>query len=175
MVVVGALVVAVLVRTFAFEQFWIPSPSMSNTLVRNDRVLVNKLAYEVHGVHRGDVVVFERPKNQEGTIKDLIKRVVGLPGEHVSIMGGTVRIDGRVLDEPYTDGLETEANVGCGLGDTKGIDTEAGLRIPAGHVLVLGDNRVNSQDGRCFGPIDEDSIVGRAFVIIWPPSKMGGL
>lgn len=171
----GAILVAVLVRTFAFEQFWIPSPSMAQTLVPNDRVLVNKLAYEVHDVHRGDVVVFERPANQTGTIKDLIKRVVGLPGERVSIMDGSVRIDGRALEEPYVGDLQTTANVGCGLGDTKGIDTTAGLLIPEGEVLVLGDNRVDSQDGRCFGPIDEDLIVGRAFAVIWPLSKMGGL
>ncbi|MCU1496937.1 MAG: signal peptidase [Acidimicrobiales bacterium] len=171
----GAILLSLLVRVVAFEQFWIPSPSMSDTLVRKDRVLVNKLAYRFHDVHRGDVVVFERPENQQGGTKDLIKRVVGLPGEHVAIIDGGVRIDGRLLDEPYTDGLQTEANIGCGVADTGGIDSAAGLRIPDGEVLVLGDNRINSQDGRCFGPIDVDLIVGRAFLIVWPPTKMGGL
>ncbi len=174
-VIVGAIVIAVIIRTFVFQTFWIPSPSMAQTLVVNDRVLVNKLSYEFHDVHRGDVIVFERPANQKSNIKDLIKRVVGLPGERVSIMDGKVSINGRVLDEPYTSGLVTEANVGCGLGDTTGIDTKAGLKISAHHLLVLGDNRVNSQDGRCFGPIDEDLVVGRAFFIMWPPAKVGGL
>lgn len=171
----GAIALSLLIRLVLVEQFWIPSESMADTLDRHDRVLVNKLAYQLHDVHRGDVVVFERPDNQAGEIKDLIKRVVGLPGERVSIIDGRVRIDGRLLEEPYVDGVATDANVGCGLGDTKGIETAAGLRIPDGEVLVLGDNRRNSQDGRCFGPIDEGRIVGRAFVVLWPPSKVGGL
>ena len=175
-VVAGAVFIAVIIRTFVFQTFWIPSPSMSDTLVVNDRVLVNKLSYRFHDVHRGDVVVFERPGNlPESGIKDLIKRVVGLPGDRVSIIGGRVRIDGKLLEEPYTDGKPTEARVGCGQGQTEGIETPEGLQIPAGHVLVLGDNRTNSDDGRCFGPIDEDLIVGRAFLIMWPPAKIGGL
>lgn len=174
-VIVGAIVIAVVVRTVALQTFWIPSPSMAQTLVENDRVLVNKLAYDVGDPKRGDVIVFERPANQEGTIKDLIKRVVGLPGDHVSIRDGHVFIDGDQLEEPYTDGQLTEAKVGCGLGDTTGIDTTEGMLVPDGHLFVMGDNRNDSQDGRCFGPIDEDLVVGRAFFIIWPPSKVGGL
>ncbi len=174
-VIVGALLVAGLVRTIALQTFYIPSPSMAQTLVKDDRVLVNKLAYKVGDPKRGDVIVFERPPNETGTIKDLIKRVIGLPGERVSIHDDHVYIDGRELEEPYTDGLPTEANVGCGLGDTTGIDTDEGMLVPEGHLFVMGDNRVNSQDGRCFGPIDEDLVVGRAFFIIWPPSKVGGL
>lgn len=176
-VIAGAIVIAVVVRTFVFQTFWIPSPSMSTTLVKDDRVLVNKLSYRFHDVNRGDVVVFERPDNMpESNIKDLIKRVVALPGERVSIIDQKVRIDGRALDEPYTNGLPTEPRVACAQpADLTGIDTEAGYEIPEGHVLVLGDNRTDSTDGRCFGPIDEDLIVGRAFVIMWPPGKIGGL
>ncbi len=175
-VIAGAIVIAVVIRTFVFQTFWIPSPSMSTTLVKDDRVLVNKLSYRFHDVRRGDVVVFERPANMPASdIKDLIKRVIGLGGERVSIIDGEVRIDGKVLEEPYTNDLPTEPNVGCGPGDTSGIETEAGLKIPDGTVLVMGDNRTNSDDGRCFGPIDEDLIVGRAFLIMWPPSKIGGL
>ena len=176
-VIAGAIVIAVVVRTFIFQTFWIPSPSMSTTLVKDDRVLVNKLSYVFHDVNRGDVVVFERPANMpESDIKDLIKRVVALPGERVSILDQEVRIDGRPLDEPYTNGLPTEPRVACPQpADLTGIDTEAGYEIPEGHVLVLGDNRTDSTDGRCFGPIDEDLIVGRAFLIMWPPGKIGGL
>lgn len=175
-VIVGAIVIAVVVRTFVFQTFWIPSPSMSPTLVKDDRVLVNKLSYKFHDVNRGDVVVFERPPNEpESSIKDLIKRVVGLPGERVSVLDGKVRIDGRELEESYTHGLDSLYNGACGSGDVTGIDTEKGFLIPDDHVFVMGDNRVNSADSRCFGPIDEDLIVGRAFFILWPPSKMGGL
>jgi signal peptidase I len=171
-VIAGAIVIAVVIRTFVFQTFWIPPPSMSTTLVENDRVLVNKISYKLHDVHRGDVIVFERPPNEpDSVVKDLIKRVVGLPGETVTLKDGKVRIDGRVLREPYTNGQDT---VPCAGGDPA-FDTPQGLTVPKGHVLVMGDNRTNSHDGRCFGPIDEDLIVGRAFFIIWPPSKAGGL
>lgn len=174
-VIGGAIAIALVVRMFILQTFWIPSPSMSPTLVQNDRVLVNKLAYKFHDVNRGDVVVFERPPNEPPSdIKDLIKRVVALPGEHVSIMDGKVTVDGKVLDEPYTHGLQTVLD-SCPITYVPGIDTEAGFEVPEGHVLVLGDNRVNSHDGRCFGPIDEDLIVGRAFFLLWPPAHAGGL
>lgn len=178
LVIVGALFIAVIVRTFLLQTFWIPSPSMSPTLVENDRVLVNKLSYDLHDINRGDVVVFERPPNEPpSSVKDLIKRVVALPGERISIVEGEVRIDGRVLTEPYVDGLDTVYESSCTLAgvDLTGIDTEEGYTVPDGTVFVMGDNRVNSHDGRCFGPIDQDLVVGRAFFIIWPPSHAGGL
>ena len=174
-VIGGAILIAVVVRTFLLQTFWIPSPSMSPTLVENDRVLVNKLAYKFHDVNRGDVIVFERPPTEEPSeIKDLIKRVVALPGERVSIMDGKVRIDGRPLTEPYTHGLPTVLD-SCPTTYVPGIDTEKGFEVPEGHLLVLGDNRVNSHDGRCFGAIDEDLVVGRAFFLMWPPNHAGGL
>ncbi|MGN6692675.1 MAG: signal peptidase I [Aquihabitans sp.] len=174
-VIGGAIIIAVVVRTFILQTFWIPSPSMSPTLVENDRVLVNKLAYKFHDVNRGDVVVFERPPNEPPSeIKDLIKRVVALPGERVSIMDGKVSINGRVLDEPYTHNLQTVLD-SCPITYVPGIDTEQGFKVPEDHVLVLGDNRTNSHDGRCFGAIDEDLIVGRAFFLMWPPGHAGGL
>jgi signal peptidase I len=174
-VIGGAVIIAVVVRTFILQTFWIPSPSMSPTLVENDRVLVNKLAYRFHDVNRGDVVVFERPPNEPPSeIKDLIKRVIALPGERVSIMDGKVSINGRVLDEPYVHGLETVLD-SCPITNVPGIDTKEGYKIPPDHLLVLGDNRVNSHDGRCFGPIDENLVVGRAFFLMWPPGHAGGL
>lgn len=175
-VIGGAIVIAVVVRLFFFQTFWIPSPSMSPTLVRNDRVLVNKLSYKLHDVHRGDVVVFKRPPYEtDTTVKDLIKRVIGLPGERISVVDSVVKINGKALKEPYTHGLPSVYQPGCGSGPVTGIDTEKGLLIPAHHIFVMGDNRVNSSDSRCFGPIDEDLVVGRAFFIMWPPSKIGGL
>ncbi|QXC62032.1 signal peptidase I [Aquihabitans sp. G128] len=175
-VLFGAIIVAVIVRTFLFQTFYIPSESMTETLQINDRVVVNKLSYKFGDVERGDVVVFERPGNDPAlTEKDLIKRVIGLPGDRVSITEGSVKIDGKELDEPYTSGQPTDASVACGPGEVTGLNTAEGLKIPAGHVLVLGDNRTHSHDGRCFGPIDEDLIVGRAMFIIWPPSHTGGL
>ena len=176
-VIGGAIVVAVLIRAFVFQTFWIPSPSMATTLVKDDRVVVNKLSYRLHDVRRGDVVVFHRPPSETTTdtgIDDLIKRVIGLEGERVSILDGGVRIDGVALEEPYTNGLDTLDN-GCSVGELEQLYTERGFLVPDDHVFVLGDNRVNSGDGRCFGPVDEDLIVGRAFFKIWPPGHVGGL
>lgn len=176
-VIGGAITVAVVIRAFVFQTFWIPSPSMATTLVKDDRVVVNKLSYRLHDVRRGDVIVFHRPPSESGSdsaINDLIKRVVGLEGERVSILDGGVRIDGVPLQEPYTHGLETVDN-GCSTGELQQLYTEAGFLVPDDHVFVLGDNRVNSGDGRCFGPVDEDLIVGRAFFKIWPPGHVGGL
>ncbi|MEZ5137856.1 MAG: signal peptidase I [Acidimicrobiales bacterium] len=176
-VIAGAIVIAVVIRTFVLQTFWIPSPSMSPTLVEDDRVLVNKLSYRFHDVNRGDVIVFERPPTEPpNEIKDLIKRVVGLPGDHVSIIDGTVRIDGRELDEPYVHGLDTVYDGSCLQPnvDLTGLDTDAGWEVPDGELFVMGDNRVNSHDGRCFGPIDEDLVVGRAFFIMWPPARVRG-
>ncbi|MCU1352806.1 MAG: signal peptidase [Acidimicrobiales bacterium] len=171
-VVVGAVLVALVVKTFLFQAFWIPTGSMEKTLVRGDRVLVNKLAYKFHDVHRGDVVVFERPATfEDNSVKDLIKRVIGLPGEHLAIHDGRVYVNGRQLDEPYTSGQATDYHA-CGAGDVRGIDTPQGMTVPQGTVLVMGDNRNNSSDGRCFGPLKTNLIVGRAFLIIWPPSKI---
>lgn len=174
-VIAGAVVLALVVRTFLFQTFWIPSGSMAVTLETNDRVLVNKLSYQFGDPSRGDVVVFERPPGEAGEIKDLIKRVVGLPGERISIHDGSVWIDGAEVSESYTHDLPSDPLVECSAGENAGIETPEGLLVPEGHVFVMGDNRTNSHDSRCFGPIDEDLIVGRAFMIIWPPSKVGGL
>lgn len=164
-VIAGALGIALLIRAFLLASFFIPSLSMSPTLEVNDRVLVNKLSYKLHDVHRQDVVVFSRPPREpDVTIKDLIKRVIGLPGDVVSFKDGKVFVNGTQLDEPYlAAGMRTDAN---------GADS---ITVPSGQVLVLGDNRTNSFDGRRFGTFDQNLIVGRAFVIVWPFSRAGGL
>ena len=108
-IVVGALAVALLVKTFLIQAFFIPSLSMYPTLDEGDRVLVNKLSYKLHDVHRGDLVVFERPEGQpESDIKDLIKRVIGLPGDTIETRDGVVYVNDRALEEPYlADGTVT--------------------------------------------------------------------
>jgi signal peptidase I len=159
-VVGGALLVAFVVRGFVLQSFWIPSESMVPTLQVRDRVLVNRLAYKVHPIHRGDVVVFARPPgiSTDQNVKDLIKRVIGLPGETIEFSENHVLVDGRLLNEPYLpEGVPTLAKRGV-----------AKIVVPQGHILVLGDNRENSNDGRFFGPISEKLVVGRAFVMVWP-------
>ncbi len=173
-VIVGALVVALVVKTFLFQAFYIPSASMEPTLEKGDRVLVNKLSYDLHDVHRGDIIVFELEPDQVGPdgIKDLIKRVVGLPGDVIESRDGVVYVNDRALAEPYlADGTIT--------GDPEDGQNPAIERqtVPDGHVFVLGDNRSNSADSRYpyRGPIPIDSIVGRAFVLVWPPGDIGSL
>jgi len=165
-IVIGvALLVALGIRHWVFQPFWIPSGSMEDTLVVGDRVLVNKLSYHLHDIHRGDVVVFEHPANWEldDEVKDLIKRVIGLPGDTVKIEHCNVFIDGKQLIEPYTDGQCTEP--ASGVVDPDG---DGQFVVPDDVVFVMGDNRGGSQDSRVHGYVPEDDIVGRAFVVIWP-------
>lgn len=162
-VLVVAVVAAILIRAFVFEPFFIPSGSMEPTLKVNDRVLVNKLSYDLHGIHRGDVVVFRKPPNDYSpNIKDLIKRVIGLPGETISGKDGAVYINGHRLKEPWLP---------------KGVTTAPfpAVAIPRGDYFVMGDNRGDSADSRVIGPISGKLIVGRAFMIVWPVSRIGGL
>ncbi|HKF90466.1 MAG TPA: signal peptidase I [Acidimicrobiia bacterium] len=174
----SALLIAIVIKTFLFQAFYIPSESMKPTLNVGDRVLVNKVSYRLHDVNRGDIVVFETPpraKDADGAIKDLVKRVVALPGESFSTHDGSVYINGRPLREPYLQkGVETCApNTGPTCSNGEG-DIPA-TKIPADDVLVLGDNRGASKDSRFFGPIKESSIVGRVFVRIWPINDLGFL
>jgi signal peptidase I len=170
----SALVIALLIKTFLFQAFYIPSESMKPTLNVGDRVLVNKMSYRVHDVNRGDIVVFETPPNAEdanGRIKDLVKRVIAKPDETFETRDGVVYINGRELQEPYLrNGVKTCAPNSAG--------TCADIQptvIPSDHVFVMGDNREASKDGRSFGPIEESSIVGRVFVRIWPITDIGFL
>ncbi len=180
LVVAGAVAVALLVRVFAVQAFYIPSESMRPTLEIDDRVLVNRLSYKLHDVNRGDVVVFEKPASLvtppgAEQINDLIKRVIALPGESVVLSDGNVFIDGRRLDEPYLPpGTVTLPGPGGVTWDHR-CTIDDPCVVPAGTVWVMGDNRSNSEDSRWIGPVDQDLIVGRAFVTVWPPGRFGGL
>ena len=159
-IVVAALLAALVIKTFLLQAFYIPSDSMNPTLVQRDRVLVNKLSYHFHDVHRGDIVVFKRPPGEtDPKIKDLIKRVIALPGDTVEGRDGQILIDNRVLREPYTAKNSP-------MGDFPA------HKIPKGHYWVMGDNRGNSKDSRAFGPIPKSLIVGRAFIRVWPISNI---
>lgn len=163
LIVLGsAVVVALVLRAFLFQAFYIPSASMEETLLINDRVLVNKLSYRLHDIHRGDVVVFSRPENDPGEFQDLIKRVIGLPGETIEARGNTIFIDGHALIEPYLSSGEVIADFDP-------------VTIPEGEIFVMGDNRDNSGDSRLFGTIEEDRVTGRAFFLFWPFSRAGSL
>lgn len=165
-VIVGAVVVALVVKTFVVQAFRIPSDSMMPTLMVEDRVLVNKLSYDAHDLNRGDVVVFSRPEDlpaAPGEPEDLIKRVVGLPGEELIARDGSIYVDGRELREPYLGS------------DVSTFDMDRPVTVGEDEVFVMGDNRENSTDSRRFGPIESESVIGRAFTVMWPPSRIGAL
>jgi signal peptidase I len=185
-VVAGALLVAIIIKTFLFQAFYIPSPSMEPTLKVGDRVLVNKLSYRLHDVRRTDIVVFERPSTDLQTVEgcdgkpvtitppktveavhDLIKRVVALGGETVESRSGHIFVNGQPLAESYLSANTV----------TPPFDTFSSpcIRVPKGDVFVLGDNRTNSSASNKFGPIPESLIVGRAFVRVWPLGSVGGI
>ena len=155
LILAGAVVAALVIKTFLLQAFYIPSGSMEHTLEIRDRVLVNKLSYRLHDVHRGDIVVFERPPDEQGDIKDLIKRVVALPNETVEGRDGAVFVDGKPLSEPYL----SEGTVTAPF---------PSFRVPDDQVWVMGDNRSNSKDSRVFKGISENRIIGRAFIRVWP-------
>lgn len=158
-IIVLALIAAFLIKTFLLQAFYIPSESMHPTLKIKDRVLVNKLS---RSPGRGDIIVFERPPAERGgdpTIKDLIKRVVGLPGEKVMGKDGKVFINGQPLNEPY---LPT--------GITTGAFAE--VTVPPHAYFLMGDNRPHSKDSRSFGPIEKELIVGKAFIRVWPVPRV---
>jgi signal peptidase I len=160
------------VRTFFFQAFSIPSTSMVPTLAVGDRVLVNKLSYQFRQPVRGEIVVFDRPEDScDDEIADLIKRVIGLAGESVTFDRGSVFIDSRRVNEPYLP----EATATSGQGLPFPCPPDNPCVVPPGHLWVMGDSRAASCDSRFFGPIPEDSVAGRAFVRMWPPSRIGGL
>jgi signal peptidase I len=176
-----ALAIAVVIKTFLMQPFWIPSESMLPTIEVNDRVMVNKLSYKLGDPERFDVVVFPDPREPEleesipeAVIRsvleavgvrtrgrdDLIKRVIGLPGETVEIRDNRVLVDGAPINEPY-------------LGEVI-MANEGPFTIADGEVFVMGDNRNASFDSRRFGPIDLENLVGEAFLTIWPLAHFGG-
>lgn len=171
-IVVGiALSAALLVRVFILQQFYISGPSMQVTLFQDNRVLVNKLSYRMHAVHRGDVVVFDRMTTSGGSVThdDLIKRVIGLSGDSVEIHDCIVSVNGSVIKEPYLnkeDLARTDPILRCGTPEMNKVV------VPSGDVFVMGDNRPESFDSRRFGPIPKSHIIGRAFAVVWPLSKI---
>jgi signal peptidase I len=160
--VVGlALLVALVIRGFVLAHFVVDGTSMARTLASGDRVFVNKMSYRIGDPQRGDVVVLHQISGTSE--RDLIKRVIALSGEEIEIRSCEVRINGRVLFEPYLEPSATSPG-SCG-GDTPR------TIVPTDHVFVLGDNRGGSQDSRAIGPIQQADLVGRAFVVFWPRSN----
>jgi signal peptidase I len=169
-VLAAALLLAVGVRTYVAQMFFIPSGSMQPTLQIGERIVVDKLSYHLHGVHRGDIVVFRRPPLEQADYSDLVKRVIGLPGETISSVHGRVFINGKPLDEPW---LPQPLPVTSPSPLPDGFSLNHPYTIPAGEYFVMGDNRTDSEDSRYFGPIAGNLIVGKMAFEVWPLSDTG--
>lgn len=148
------------VRTFVAEARYIPSESMLPTLKINDRLLIEKVGYRFKTPERGDIVVFSPTETlkENGYNQAFIKRVIGLPGETITVSGGVVTVDGQPLSENY---LADEPDYDFGP-----------VTVPDGHYLVLGDNRNNSYDSHHWGFLPRQNIIGRAAVRFWPLGRM---
>jgi signal peptidase I len=202
LLLIVAFCLAVLIRTFLLQAFYIPSGSMENTLLVGDRVLVNKVVYDMREPARGEIVVFRgtdawAPENTPdpdigffaklgrtvGDLvgisrpgeKDFIKRVIGLPGDRVSCcdVNGRVFVNGQPLDEPYvTENAPLETPPNAKECRSRRFDE---VVVEPGQIFVMGDHRLVSQDSRCQGQVPIENVIGRAFVIVWPSGRWAGL
>jgi len=159
-VLVVAALLALGLRAYAVQTFYVPSGSMLPTLQIGDRMLVDKLPWVVDDIHRGDIIVFRRtPADKTLADSDLVKRVIGLPGETISSRGDTVLIDGKPISEPWLPKL-----VGQCYQSAFDIPT---THIAPGHYFVMGDCRGNSYDSRYWGTVPRSYVVGKVFVVLW--------
>jgi signal peptidase I len=202
LLLVVAFCLAVLIRTFLVQAFFIPSGSMENTLLIGDRVLVNKVVYDMRDPLRGEIVVFRGTDNWAPEVtepvsqtfgaklgrtvgdlvgvsrpgeRDFIKRVIGLPGDKIACCDedGRITVNGKPVDEPY---VEENSPLDAPPNPKQCTSRRfAEVTVPDGQMFVMGDHRLVSQDARCQGPVPIDNVIGRAFVVVWPSNRFTGL
>lgn len=173
-IVVVAVVVAFLVRTFVAQTYFIPSTSMYPTLEKGDRIIVDKLAFDFGSVHRGDIVVFRRPPAEDcggSPVPDLVKRVIGLPGDVISAHDGHVYVNGKELQQPWLPKTSAPFSRANRTYTTAGPYLAHPYHVPAGDYFMMGDDRQISCDSRMWGPVKRSYIVGKVDVIVWPLSQ----
>ncbi|MBO4206315.1 signal peptidase I [Micromonospora echinofusca] len=202
LLLVVAFCLAILIRTFLLQAFFIPSGSMEDTLLIGDRVLVNKVVYDLRDPVRGEVVVFrgtdgwapQVDEEPDGSFlsklgrtvgdlvgvgrpgeKDFIKRVIGVPGDRVACCDdqGRVTVNGIPLDETYVL-RDSPLEIPPNGRECRSRRFEE-VVVPPGQLFVMGDHRLVSQDARCQGPVPIDNVIGRAFVIVWPSARWASL
>jgi signal peptidase I len=166
-VIVVAVLVSLLIRTYVFQTFYIPSGSMEPTLQIGDRIIVDKLAVEFGTIHTGDILVFKAPKAVATVcgddVADLVKRVIGVPGDHLKSVGNTIYVNGKPLEQPWTH---------VALIGAKPIKPTV---VTKNHYFMMGDNEPNSCDSRYWGLLPRSDVIGKAFVRIWPLRRFGFL
>ncbi|QIN80588.1 signal peptidase I [Rubrobacter marinus] len=175
MLVVAFNLVFGVVRPFVAEPMRVPSKSMAPTLQPKDRMLTNKLAYDLTNPDRGDLVVFKGVE-KKGKGERLVKRVVGLPGDVVHVDRGVLKVNGEPQNEPYLskdDRGGGEGRDGARRKAPPGVNSFGPMFVPEDHVFVLGDNRANSHDSRYFGPVPTENLIGEPSLRFWPLNRLG--
>ncbi|MGH9020279.1 MAG: signal peptidase I [Acidimicrobiales bacterium] len=164
LIVVVAIAVSFLMRAYVIQTFFIPSASMEPTLQIGDRIIVSKLSVELGSIHRGDIIVFKAPPAEHcgDAVSDLVKRVIGLPGDYIYSQGNTIYVNHHRFAEPWT---HTEP-----LGTSIPRQT-----VPANTYYVMGDNHSDSCDSRFWGGVPRSDVIGKVFLRIWPLSRIGFL
>lgn len=158
-----AIALAFLIRTFLFAPFMVEGESMETTLHNQEKLVVNKAIYYLSEPKRGDIIVFHAEAK-----RDYIKRVIGVAGDTVEVKNDTLYINGKEVDEPYLANKREEAKQqGVPLTEDFGP-----VKVPEGHIFVMGDNRLNSRDSRVIGPVDISTVVGRAEFVFWPMKEI---
>jgi len=153
-----SVIVSLIIIVFLYQPVRVEGTSMLPVLEDQDRLFINKFAYRIGEIHRGDVVVFLYPHDQS---KSYIKRVIALPGDELRIDHGTVWVNGKALKEPYVP-LKFEDD-----------RSQPEMTVPAGEYFVMGDHRAISSDSRDFGPVPRELIYGRAAFVYWPVDQAG--
>lgn len=165
-VVAIAVLVSLLIRTYVFQTFYIPSGSMEPTLQIGDRILVSKLSVELGTIHRGDILVFKAPAgvvNDCGdNVTDLVKRVIGLPGDEVTSTGNSIYVNHHKLTQSWAHNEPLGRPIGK-------------VTVPKNEYFMIGDNQPASCDSRYWGEVPRSSIIGKAFLRIWPLGRFGFL
>ncbi len=165
-----AVAVALLIQAFLVKPYRIPSESMENTLLIGDRVLVDRVSWRFFEPERQNIVVFHPPF--DGPV--LIKRIIGMPGDEISLSGGSVYVNGRRLDEPYVRTVNGQPVPSEPFDNGLPWSLQQPYKVPPGSYFMMGDNRIDSGDSREFGPVARSQLVGRAFARYWPPARIGG-
>ena len=164
-IILVALSAAFLIRAYVFQTFYIPSVSMVPTLQVGDRIIVSKLSTTFGDINRGDVIVFKHPPREQcggdtGPNSDLVKRVIGLPGDELTSRNNRIYVNGKKLVEHWEHAPDLGSEIGY-------------VKVPKGEYFMMGDNRPSSCDSRMWGTLPESLVVGKVVLRIWPLSQFG--